>query len=46
MTEKKLCVDCNEREARGHWDKWLNCGDDLCDECFEKMVRGCRSRSW
>ena len=44
--EKKICVDCKEREAREHRDNGLNCGDDLCDECFEKMVSKCRERSW
>ncbi len=46
MEEKKICVDCKEREAREHRDNGLSCGDDLCDECFEKMVNDCRQRSW
>ncbi len=46
MEEKKVCVDCKKRDARKHFDQGLNCGDDLCDECFDKMVNNCRQRSW
>ncbi len=44
--EKKICTDCKKEEARVHFDQGFNCGDDLCDKCFEKMVNKCRQRSW
>jgi len=29
-----------------HWDNGLYCGDNMCDECFEKMRKECKRRSW
>lgn len=43
----KICsTEGCKKLARRHWDNGLDCGDDMCDECFEKMRRECRSRSW
>ena len=32
--------------ASEHFDNGLSCGDDMCDDCFEKMRQQCRQRSW
>ena len=40
----KTCI-CG-KPAREHFDNGLSCGDDECDECFEKMRRECRRRSY
>lgn len=45
-TKEKLCTDCKEKPGKHHWDNGLYCGDDMCGECFEKMVQKCRSQSW
>ena len=34
------------KDAKPHYEGGLYCGDDLCDECFCKMVDECRSRSY
>lgn len=41
------CSTCNEEkpDAIPRVDNGLGCGVH-CDECFERMVRECRSRSW
>lgn len=41
---KKKCTGCGKREAKPHTDNGLDCGDDLCDICFEKMVNDCRKK--
>ena len=46
MAKEKLCKKCKKKPARPHWDNGLYCGDDMCDECFGKMQRECRSQSW
>lgn len=43
--KKQNVCQCG-KPAKPHWDHGLYCGDDDCDECFEKMQRKCRSRSW
>jgi hypothetical protein len=44
---KKFNKKCKcGKEAKSHNEGGLDCGDDMCDECFDKMVRECRSRSW
>ncbi len=42
--EEKIC-ECG-KPASEHFDNGLSCGDDQCDECFEKMRSECRKRSW
>jgi len=43
---KKKYTECGKSEAKQHTDNGLNCGEDLCDICFEKMVNDCRTKSW
>lgn len=45
-TKEELCIECKKKPGKPHWDNGLYCGDDMCDECFEGMVRKCRSQSW
>jgi len=46
IPEKKFCIKCKIGEAKSHKDNGLDCGDDLCDLCFDEMVNDCRQRSW
>jgi hypothetical protein len=44
--EERICTDCKTNIAKPHYDNGLFCGNDMCDECFNKMVERCRQRSW
>jgi len=42
---EKKCIGCGNDEGKQRVDNGLKCGVH-CDECFEKMIRECRGRSW
>lgn len=44
--EKRCSTPWCQGEPKPHYDNGLYCGDDMCDECFEKMKSECRKRSW
>jgi len=45
IPEDKLCFTCKKREGRQRIDNGLAAGCH-CDECWNKMLFECRSRSW
>lgn len=42
---EQVCQTCKQRPGRERRDNGLRAGVH-CDECWERMVRECRSRSW
>jgi len=44
-TQKRKKCKCG-KDTKPHYDGGLYCGDEMCDECFKKMVSNCRQRSW
>lgn len=40
-----ICQTCGNDKGKPRVDNGLACGIH-CDDCFEKMVSDCRSRSW
>jgi hypothetical protein len=42
-----ICRTCgkDKPDVKNRVDNGLSCGEH-CNDCFEKMIRECRSRSW
>ncbi|MFH1749803.1 MAG: hypothetical protein ABH837_02855 [bacterium] len=45
QTKETLCQTCKVKPGTPRIDNGLPCGDH-CDECWEKLVRDARSKSW
>lgn len=43
----KKCSDCGKKkeDVKGREDKGLKVGK-ICQECFDRLIRECRQRSW